>query len=94
MTMVYHLLDLFSGRRGRDHDLTGDRDIGRVISRHRTRRAAEREAAAVLRGIRRGHGPSAYLPLSIVACDRRLPIGLMVTEDMLLRCDDDDSLDV
>jgi len=84
MTVTYAVLDLFSNRRGRDHDMTGDRDVGRVISRHRSMSAAQREAARVLRAVRRGHGRAAYLPLLVAVTVTRPPLGAMLTESDIL----------
>ena len=61
---------------------TGD-SIGRVMSSHRTREAAEKSEASIQRATRRGCGQSSYLPLVIRETKRRVGKGAFVTADMI-----------
>lgn len=56
---MYILVNTFARR-------TADNSVGAIVSRHKTREAAEKADARLQRGVKRGNGQSSYLPTVIV----------------------------
>lgn len=78
--MYYILINTFdAGRRGRQHDMGPSRDLGSVVSSHYSRQAAEAASRKLNKEVKRGHGPSAYMPTSIRASARMFRPGTMVS---------------
>lgn len=77
----YVLIDTFDcSRRGRGNALDSSRDIGSVLSCHRTYEAAHKQSEKLNRDTKRANGRSAFVPTTVRESRHRIRPGTMVCE--------------